>query len=71
MKVILNHYYVQCATCGSGIQGQQAWLEAPNIIVGCVNPNCSEHGKQYKLPVYTLELEPFVMPKSTIEAIDG
>lgn len=59
MKVILNHYHVQCATCGSGIQGQQAWIEAPNIIVECANPNCENYGHRYKLPITKLDLEPF------------
>lgn len=68
MKVILNHYHVQCAICGSGLQGQQAWLEAPSIIVKCPNVNCANYGQPYKLPVYTLELEPFEMPG---EVADG
>ena len=63
MKAILNHFFVQCGQCGAGLQGQKPWLEAEAIIVECKNPECPETGKQWKLPITRLELEPFEMPK--------
>lgn len=65
MKVILNYFNVQCAHCGSGIRGEKAWLEAPAIVVECPNPDCAESGKQYRLPVNKVELEPFEMPNGS------
>jgi hypothetical protein len=61
MKAIINYFHVQCGTCGSGLKGEKAWLEAPASVVECINPDCPETGKQYKLPIQRIELEPFVM----------
>lgn len=62
MKAIINYFHVQCGTCGSPLKGDKAWLEAPAIIVECINQDCKETGKQWRLPIDKRELEPFEMP---------
>lgn len=47
---------VYCPTCGHVMFGEQH--DAGKYKIRCINPACTDHGKQYFAPRLTIELTP-------------
>lgn len=62
MRAIIVDPSVQCGTCGFVIHRniQKTFVEQIRlgyVPVSCVNRECKENGKVFKLPIYSKELE--------------